>query len=483
MIALLAILAFQCPDGSPPPCSRTATRAVAINPSSVAVLYFENHARDTSDAQLADGLTEELITRLSQVGRLEVKSRFESRRFRGTNQDPRDVGRSLHAAYLVSGTLQQAGSKIRINVALLRASTGAQVWGDIFDRTGGDMLAVQSDIAGAVASAITGRLLPAEQATLSRRPTQDPQAYDLYLRGLATMNGINETGARAAIALFDQAIARDANFPDAWAQKAWAWLWLADGYVLPRDAYARAREAANNAIRLDSSQAIAWAVLSAAAEALDLDHVATIALGERAVALNPHDADSRVGLGTVYEFDGQHERAIAETQRGFLIDTLSALSAYLYLMTLNEAGRYDSLAAALPHVRGALSPDDLRPWEGLLALRRGDADSAARLLSWRYYGGRFAGAYAAALVAAGRRDAALAVRDSALAFARTTYYNSYGLASIYAALGDGDNALASLDRALDERTVWICDVAVDPIFQFLRPDPRFAALMRRIGRS
>src|SRR5438105_3189231 len=132
MIALLAALAFQCPDGSPPPCNRPARTAVtALNPSSVAVLYFETVSRDTTDMQLAVGLTEELITRLSQVERLEVKSRYESRRVRGSDEDPRAIGRTLRAAYLVSGSLQQAGSRVRLNVSLVRSATGAQVWGEI----------------------------------------------------------------------------------------------------------------------------------------------------------------------------------------------------------------------------------------------------------------------------------------------------------------------------------------------------------------
>jgi adenylate cyclase len=171
LVAIATPLRGQCPDGSPPPCAR-ATRAPTTN--SVAVLYFDNLSRDTANAYLAEGLTEELIVRLSQVRRLEVKSRFESQRVRSAVQDPRALGRDMRAAYLVSGGLQRAGDRVRLNVSLVRTSSGAQVWANIYDRSGADILQIQSDIATEVTRAITGQLLPAERTSLARKPTNDP---------------------------------------------------------------------------------------------------------------------------------------------------------------------------------------------------------------------------------------------------------------------------------------------------------------------
>src|SRR5713101_9190997 len=127
-------LAAQCPDGSPPPCRQLGTRLPPA-PNSVAVLYFDNLSRDTTDAYLADGLTEEIIIRLGQVRRLEVKSRFEVQRFRGhAIQDPTALGRSLNAAYVVTGSVQRSGDRVRLRVALVRTATRAQAWGDVIDR-------------------------------------------------------------------------------------------------------------------------------------------------------------------------------------------------------------------------------------------------------------------------------------------------------------------------------------------------------------
>ncbi|HEY2805987.1 MAG TPA: hypothetical protein VGI92_09035 [Gemmatimonadales bacterium] len=481
MIALLAALMLQCPDGSPPPCGAASRVQRPPSANSVAVLYFENQAHDTADALLADGLTEELITRLSQVQRLEVKSRYESRRVRGSDEDPRSLGRSLHAAYIVSGSLQQAGNRVRLNVALVRAATGAQVWGDVYDRVGGDALDIQSQVAREVAGAITGRLLPEERATLERRPTRDPLAYDLYLRGLAAANTTTESGTRAAIALFDQAIARDSTFADAWAQRAWAWVWLADGYVVARDAYGRARESAGRALQLDSSRALAYAVLGIAAQALDLDHATALAQARRAVAASSRDPTSLSALAEAYEFDRQFAAGLREHRSAFQQDTLSTATAWIYLSFLDRLDMTDSMAQVLPHTRGALSDDDVRHWEGVLAFKRGDATGAAARLSWRYYGGVFAGDYVSALLMSGHRDAALAVRDSIIDYAGHNYFNSLSIAAVYTALGDADNAFAMLDRAYEQRTVWLCDVANYMVFRPLRSDPRYAVFMRRLG--
>jgi len=149
----------------------------------VAVMYLDNQSRDTSDAYLADGLTEEITTKLGQIGRLAVTSNTTMRRYRNGTTEPAQLGRELRVAQLVSGSIRRAGHRIRVNVELLRARDGVQLWADAYDRTDADLLAIEEDVARAVASAIAGRLLPGEQATLAARPTQNPEAYDHLLRG------------------------------------------------------------------------------------------------------------------------------------------------------------------------------------------------------------------------------------------------------------------------------------------------------------
>src|SRR5438034_6320520 len=158
----------QCPDGSPPPCRAARTdpgRQSGVPTNSVAVLYFDNLSRDTADAYLAEGLTEELIAQLGRVERLVVKSRNAVRRYRSDDLDPAQLGRVLGVAYLVSGSVRRSGTRLRVTVELVRATTGVRLWGEQYDRAQADLLDLQEGIARAVAGVIAGLLLPAERAS------------------------------------------------------------------------------------------------------------------------------------------------------------------------------------------------------------------------------------------------------------------------------------------------------------------------------
>ncbi len=481
-LALVAVpLRGQCPDGSPPPCARAGTRVTAPPANSVAVLYFDNLTRDTADIFLADGLTDELITRLGQVRRLEVRSRFESQRVRAQRgADPRALGRTLRAEYLVSGSLQQVGQRVRVNVALVRAQSGTQVWGDVYDHAG-DILSIQAEIASEVARSITGRLLPDEQASLARRPTRDPVAYDLYLRGVGAANTSSESGLRAGLDYFDRAIARDSTFADSYVQKSIAWSMLADGYVEGRPAYSHALEAAERALRLDSSLAAVHGIMSFCVLSLDADTAAALRWALRARRLDPRNWVARATLSAAFMAAGQVDSALVEAWQGWQADTLSTISAWTVLEMLAVTGRPDSLAAVLPRMANVLSPEDLRAWDGVARLEQGDAAGAAERLSWSYYGGFLSSEYIRAQLALGRRAAAVAAVDSMVARSQTGYYNAFAVARAYAALGDADHAFAWLDRAWEQRTTWLAFLRVYADFAPLRADPRWGVFLRRMG--
>ena len=473
----------QCPDGTPPPCAVRPYRAPALPPNSVAVLYFDNLSRDTSDAFLADGLTEEIIIRLGQVPRLDVKSRFEVLRFRGRPLlDPAGTGRSLGAAYLVAGSVQRAGDRVRMRVELLRALTRSQVWGDVFDRAGSDVLTLESDIAEAVATAITGQLLPAERTRLSRPVTSDPVAYEQYLRGLqAAHNFGDEAALRSAVAYFNRAIERDSGFASAFAGKAVAWSVLADGYVTPREGYGQTRVAANQALARDSSQALGWAMLANATIALDLDAREAERLARRGIALDPHGGWSRLFLSGALWAEGKTDSAIGEARRAWLDDSLFTIMSVNYLNILVGAGHLDTAAAMIPRIRAILPPADADPLEGMVLGARGSWRGAARLLDWRYYGGCFdAGMYVRSLLALGDTVGARATVDSMVSARTPGYYNPIALARAYAALGDVDRGLEWLGRAFEERTAMAIWTRQDPELAILRADPRYAAIDREL---
>ena len=470
----------QCPDGTPPPCATRTHLAPAPAPNSVAVLYLDNLSRDTADAFLADGLTEEIIIRLNQVPRLDVKSRYEVQRFRGqAAQDPATLGRALRAAYLVTGSVQRVGERVRLRYEVIRAGTRTQVASDVIDRTSSDLLTVESDIAREVATAITGKLLPEERARLARRLTSDPVAYEEYLRGLQALNSSYDEGAqRSALAHFDRAIARDSSFAAAFAGKAEAWVWLADAFVAPREAYGQARRAAARALALDSSQALAYAMLGDAVLSLDFDARQAERLGRRAIALNPRGDQAHLTVSWALIAAGRMDEAAEEGRRAWQVDSLFSANGVNWAETLIRSHQLDSAAALLPRLRAILPPADADAVEGQILAARGDVRGAAHLLGWRYYGGLDAGTYVRALLANGDTTAARATVDSMLAVRASGYYNPLALARAYTALGDMDNAIEWLRRAIEERTQLLIYVRRDDDLASLRADPRYAALDR-----
>ena len=223
-VALARPLLAQCPDGTPPPCAGARAGGSAPSANSVAVLYFENGSRDSTDAYLADGLTEEVILRLQQVHRLEVKSRYESRRVRGRrNAAPETLGRDLAARYLVSGTIQRAGERIIVRVELTRADRGVGVWSERFDQTSADVLDVIDAVARGVATGVAGQLLPAEAVDLARRPTADAAAYEHFLRGNFYLAQRNAVSLARAADEYEQANALDPHFAASLARTAYVY--------------------------------------------------------------------------------------------------------------------------------------------------------------------------------------------------------------------------------------------------------------------
>ncbi len=471
----------QCPDGTPPPCAR-AIRTATPARNSVAVLYLENQTRDSAYAFLADGLTEEIIIRLSQVPRLAVKSRFEVDRIRGrTGLDPQTLGRMLDAAYLVTGSVQAAGGRVRLRVELVRAATRTQVWGDVFDEASGDILNLESDVARRVATSITGQLLPEERQRLSRPVTSDPVAYEWYLRGLqAAHNFGDEAALRSAIAFFDRAIGRDSSMAAAFAGKAVAWSMLADGYVSPREGYGETRLAAAQALARDSGQVLAWAMLANTSLALDLDAHAAERYARRGVALDAHAGWPRVFLSMALLAQDRDAEAVDAARRAWQDDSLFSLIGLWNIAALCYVHRADSALAWIPRLRAFAEPSDVDPTEGFALATLGRFREAEPLLSWRYYGGFVAGMYVKALLARGDTAAARATVDSMLAARTPGYYNPVALAEAYTALGDLDHGSEWLQRAIDERTLFLAYVRHDVVLAPLRADPRYAALDRQL---
>ena len=232
--------ALQCADGSPPPCRATRAdpgRKPGVAPNSVAVLYFDNLSADTTDAYLADGLTEEVAARIGDIRRLMVKqaSREGVRRLREASPDYRiPMGRAMAVRYLVEGSVRRAGPRVRVVARLVNAANGFRSWGQTYDRATTDLLSLQEDIATEVATAIAGQLAPAERSVLAERPTVNPEAHEHFLRGNYYLAKRSASSLARAVEEYEAASRLDPRFTRALARVAYAYaLNVRYGWSLP----------------------------------------------------------------------------------------------------------------------------------------------------------------------------------------------------------------------------------------------------------
>ena len=474
--ALLPLpLRAQCPDGTPPPCGRTARAAPAT--TSVAVLYFENLSRDTTDAYLVDGLTEELTSRLGAVTRLRVTGRSVVRHAQRTaGGDVVAVGRVLNVRYVVEGSLRRSGPRVRVSARLLRASDGVRVWGDDYDRTMDDLLALQEDIAREVAGNVAGQLLPGEQRALARRPTTSAEAYDHYLHAKYLVTRRTEAAITQAAAELDQALRLDPGFAAAEARRAQTFeLAFAYGIPLatPESLAARAQRSADRAVQLDPGASDTWMAVGLVRfwfPPVDLD--ASRAALERAAAIDPRNADAFHNLGVVLMTVPDLPAASAALTRALALEPGRGVSLLDLAQVEYSARRFD---AARRYVDSALAlePQQARIYmlRALLRLRSGetagarsDAEAGVRLSTAALH----SFALAALIIVKLAQGDSVAARGHMAAMD----LSAMPMALVLAAFGQTEPALDVLERgpllAIDRSWLWW------PEFDSLRASPRFA---------
>jgi len=492
----------QCPDGSPPPCARPAprstARAPAPAPTSVAVLYFDNLSRDTTDAYVADGLTEELIARLGQIERIQVKSRTAVQRYRGRPlDDPAALGRTLDVAHLVSGSVRTGGGRMRVTVELTRAATGVHEWGNSFERPADDLMSVESDIAQAIAVAVGGQLAPDERRTLTARATNNPAAYDRLLRGNFFLARRTGADVRRAIGEYQAAVGLDSGLTPAWARIGlayylfidWGWTWpglTADSLLV------RGFAAADRALALDSANADAWMARGVLLTYRDVrTQAGAVEALERAVRLDPRNAEAWSQLGGVLQTQWRDPEAARRAfQHALALDPLRMItlvnSGYLYAWQ----GR-DTEALAIVDSAVSANPDSYyarfnRGWIRLrlgdLAGARADADAAERMRPADFT--MDSEPLIIAVLAAQGDSAAARSRADRLVAMVGDYSGGASWPATYAALalattGRPDSAITVLEhaRAAGLPLWWGMQ---DPSLASLRGNPRFQRLLAEL---
>lgn len=494
-----APLHAQCPDGTPPPCRGRAAPPRPATPDrtpSLAVLYLLNLSTDTTQAPIAEGLTDEIVARLSQVQGVRVMSRYATLRYRGAVVDPRSVGRDLGVRYVLQGTMRRLGDRVRVVVEIADAGGGFNVWAQTYDRSASDLFLVQDSIAVQVVEAVRGRLTGRERARIASggMPTT-PEAYQAYLRGRSAIRGRTAGHAVQAIAFYRRAIALDPGFARAYSGLAHAlalardWGWELPG--VPTDSMpALAAAAAARARSLDSLSADTWLALAMAERAFDVRralsyHRRAVALDstsveilhqlawgflgvgmldsaiivERAaIARDPYYAYAYSGVSEMLNVAGRSDEALAWADQGLAIDSSSAP---LYWQVADASLHLGRLAEARAAAERALSLGfDAVGSEVLLALaalKEGDTATAVAMLA---------------------RPGAQARDQMARSRGGLSYSTAALLSGAYAQLGQRDSALVWAGRVAEwPRRLYVVMFARHWFWEPMRDDPRFQALL------
>jgi TolB-like protein len=377
-------LAAQCPDGSPPPCGQGT--AVNPPPNSIAVLTFDNITRDTAAQYLAEGLADQIFTRLGTVARLTLVSRTAVRRLRNVDQlSVQQIGQSLNSAYLVSGSIRSVGGHVRVNVEALRATTGQAIWSDAHDRAGDDLIGLEEAIAVEVAAGVAGRLTPEERHVLQSRLTANGLAYEQFLRGNVLLARRSGSALRGAIAAYRAAAAADPVFADAYGRLSYAYA-LCSAWRCNTDADSLlelSREAARHGLRLNPRSSDAWmgrALLltlwpHGTATIPDDSLLAALAAFRRAVELNPRNDEAWHQYGSTLAFLSD-SAGLNAMRRALTLDPFRAITYQDISITYYAMGRIDRALQTIDSAI-ALAPDGpFRSRRALFRLTTGDTAGA-----------------------------------------------------------------------------------------------------------
>lgn len=447
-------LAAQCPDGSPPPCGRGAHPAPPAQ-NSVAVLYFE--ARDTADAYLADGLTEDLTSLLGSVSSVQVKSPGVVRRAqRGAPGNAPAIARALGVRYLVDGSIRRIGTRVRVSTRLLNGTTAVAAWGDVFDRTPEEMLALPSVIAREVATRVGGSALSSELGTLR---TRNPAAHDHYLRGNFYLALRSPDGTARAVAEYGEAERLDSGFAAAIGRAAYAHAIARINYYplpgTPIDSLAvRGLEVADRALRRDSTASDAWMARGFLLAFANPRTMAGAVQGfERAIALGPKNAEAHHQYAQVLNWLGRHDDADRELHLALALDPGRAVS-YIDLGGQTHI-REPALAVALGDSGVALDPASGvgRRYRALARVQAGDLRGAQEdaELANRLQPGHVVMENVLALVLARAGDSTRARALIAHWAGRTDHWV---VMAALLAVGDTAQALDRLEHATPDPNLW-----------------------------
>jgi TolB-like protein/DNA-binding winged helix-turn-helix (wHTH) protein/Tfp pilus assembly protein PilF len=453
---------------------------------SVAVLPFANLSNDPELDYVSDGITENLINRLSQVPRLKIIAHNSVSHYKGKEIDAKEVGKTLGVQALVVGRVAQHGDELTISAELIDARDGSHIWSTRHDRKVTDLKFLQQELPQDITKSLSLRLTSAEQQVDAKRDTVDAEAYRNYLKGRYFWNKRTEAGLKKGIEYFQTSIEHDPSY-------ALAYAGLADSYIMqanwrfapPAEAYEKARAAALRALEIDPQLAEAKTSLAYATLLYQWDWKNAEEGFREAIAINPNYASAHHFYSICLLTAGRHAEALAEIQRAQELDPLSLIITSVHGWIYYEGRQYDQ---ATEYFRKALEMDsqyvpallDL----GACYLRLKDNQKAleqfqkARAVSET---SRVLADMAQAYALSGNKSEALKILHQLEQSSQSRFVSPFDVSFIYAALGDKTRAIQLLEKSADEKVGWVISLGVEPGFDSLRDEPRFKRLQQRVG--
>ncbi len=466
---------------------RTAVQQTSTIPS-IAVLPFTNISSEPENEYFSDGITEEILNALGQLGTLRVAARTSSFAFKGKRIDLREVGEELRVGTVLEGSVRRIGTRLRVTAQLVDVSSGFHLWSGRYDRELADVFAIQDEIASAIVETLKLTLFPATSAPLARRPTDNIEAYELYLRGRFFWNQ-GGAATRTALELFQRAVQLDPSF-------ALAHTGVADAFSLsaifdlmpPADAFGLARPAAGRAHSLDDTLPEVHTALGVIHLFNDWDPARARSAFERAIAINPSNVNANVMLGVFHALVGDPAEALRWSRLAIRIDPLAASAHHSQQLALYVARRFDDTIDCAKRVL-TLNPGYTEAYRamGMSHLYLGQKTVALEALrqavslpgphDWSL------GSLAMALVQTGKLDEAMELREWLIERGTREFVSPNAHAAVHVAVGDLDEAVRCLEIGFAARDCWLIALAREPAWDPLRSMPRFDSLIAQVGMS
>ena len=463
---------------------RTATQI-----DSLAVLPFTNGGGDADTDYLSDGITESLIGNLAHVPQLKVRSRNTVFRYKGKDVDVQKVGNELGVSALVSGRVVPRGDSIEVSAELTDVRDNTEIWGQHYSGRSADIISLQQQIAGDLAEKLRSKLSSSQRQQVTKQGTQNPEAYELYLKGRYSWNRRTPSDIASAISYFNQAIAKDPGYALAYSGLADAYNTLPSYGGTPSEGYPKSNAAARKALELDPTLAHPHAVLGANEMEYEWNFAGGDADFKKALELDPDDATAHqwysLDIGSI---GGREQEALAEANRAHQLDPLSPTVSMEVGRVLVFARQYDEAIAMLQKLENE-NPTFARAHDFSAQAYWGKRMYPQVIEEWKTFGklsgdrneSEFAAALEQGFRSAGWKDALRKGVETRQAQRKTGYSSAYRIATLYAELGDKDQAFRWLNVAYQERDLKLLGLKTDFSLDPLRSDPRFAELERKVG--